>query len=161
MDENRFSRKSEHWQNKIIASCEQCGQNLLPTIQDPISVSKWLTTTNTQGNAYEQIKILFSPRSNTSLRELKSKINEFPKNNNDSNDVNNKNKVDDILKQENDEKQKILVAIGAESGFSAKEESLFISNGFICVGLGPRILRTETAAIVGLSLIQYLFGDLD
>ena len=32
--------------------------------------------------------------------------------------------------------------------------------GFIPVGLGPRILRAETAAILAVGIVQYRFGDL-
>jgi 16S rRNA (uracil1498-N3)-methyltransferase len=33
-------------------------------------------------------------------------------------------------------------------------------SGFLPVSLGPRILRTETAAILGAGIIQYQLGDL-
>jgi 16S rRNA (uracil1498-N3)-methyltransferase len=35
------------------------------------------------------------------------------------------------------------------------------SAGFITVGLGPRILRTETAAVVAVALLQFAAGGLD
>ena len=49
--------------------------------------------------------------------------------------------------------------IGAEGGFSDEEFELFKKEGFYFVNLGGRILRTETAAITGLAIIQTLFGD--
>lgn len=50
--------------------------------------------------------------------------------------------------------------IGPEGGFTDDELAIAQDHGFDKVQLGPRILRTETAAIVGLSLLQGLFGDL-
>lgn len=50
--------------------------------------------------------------------------------------------------------------IGPEGGFSDQEVELARQHDYQVVRLGPRILRTETAPVVALSLIQYLFGDL-
>jgi 16S rRNA (uracil1498-N3)-methyltransferase len=54
----------------------------------------------------------------------------------------------------------ITLLIGPEGGFSEEEVKLAIDEGFIPIGLGPRILRTETAGIVALSILQFLFGDI-
>ncbi|MGA1840460.1 MAG: RsmE family RNA methyltransferase [bacterium] len=54
----------------------------------------------------------------------------------------------------------ICVIVGPEGGFSEKEIVMARGAGFITVGLGPRILRTETAAITIIALIQYIWGDL-
>ena len=56
---------------------------------------------------------------------------------------------------------KIDIYIGPEGGFSEGEVRLAESKGLIVTTLGKRILRAETAAITGVSLIQYLFGDLN
>lgn len=45
-----------------------------------------------------------------------------------------------------------LYVIGPEGGFSEKEASLFISNGFMPASLGKRVLRCETAATLCLAL---------
>jgi 16S rRNA (uracil1498-N3)-methyltransferase len=55
----------------------------------------------------------------------------------------------------------VLLAIGPEGGFSVEEADLAQRHGFRSVQLGPRILRAETAAIAALSLVQFLWGDLD
>lgn len=49
----------------------------------------------------------------------------------------------------------ILVIVGPEGGFSEKEVSLLENSGFKAVGLGPRILRTETAPLYIMSVIAY------
>jgi 16S rRNA (uracil1498-N3)-methyltransferase len=54
----------------------------------------------------------------------------------------------------------ISLLIGPEGGFSNAEISSANTNGFQALSLGPRILRTETAAITALSLLQALAGDL-
>jgi 16S rRNA (uracil1498-N3)-methyltransferase len=56
--------------------------------------------------------------------------------------------------------QQIVIAIGPEGGFTVEEVEAARHAGFIAVGLGPRILRTETAALVVLSILGYALGDL-
>ena len=54
----------------------------------------------------------------------------------------------------------ITVLIGPEGGLEDAEHDVAIRAGFRPVRLGPRILRTETAAIAALTIIQRYFGDL-
>jgi 16S rRNA (uracil1498-N3)-methyltransferase len=54
----------------------------------------------------------------------------------------------------------VAVAIGPEGGFTAEEREAFAVCRFLPVRLGPRILRTETAALAALTWLQTLFGDL-
>jgi 16S rRNA (uracil1498-N3)-methyltransferase len=56
--------------------------------------------------------------------------------------------------------QQIVIAIGPEGGFTVEEVEAARQAGFVPVGLGPRILRTETAALVVLSILGYALGDL-
>jgi 16S rRNA (uracil1498-N3)-methyltransferase len=55
---------------------------------------------------------------------------------------------------------KVEIAVGPEGGFAAEELEAFRISGFRAVRLGPRILRTETAAIAALAWMQGNFGDL-
>jgi len=52
-----------------------------------------------------------------------------------------------------------VLAAGPEAGFNAKEEDAFLDAGFVPVKLGPRILRTETAALAALAALNALLGD--
>ena len=52
------------------------------------------------------------------------------------------------------------VLIGPEGGFTIEEVKTARSHGFQTVGLGPRILRAETAPLVVLSLLQSKWGDI-
>jgi 16S rRNA (uracil1498-N3)-methyltransferase len=53
-----------------------------------------------------------------------------------------------------------VVAVGPEGGFGRDEIECGEAYGFLPVSLGARILRTETAGLVMVSLLQYRFGDL-
>ena len=54
----------------------------------------------------------------------------------------------------------IAILIGPEGGLSEQEVQAAVSDGFAALNLGPRILRTETAAVTALSVLQFHFGDL-
>jgi 16S rRNA (uracil1498-N3)-methyltransferase len=56
--------------------------------------------------------------------------------------------------------REIVIAVGPEGGFTVDEVEFARGVGFEPVGLGPRILRTETAALVALSILGYALGDL-
>lgn len=66
----------------------------------------------------------------------------------------------EIKTAEKHEKKSVMVAIGAEGGFSDREVHLAQQEAFIVMNLGPRILRTETATVVALTLLQHQLGDL-
>jgi 16S rRNA (uracil1498-N3)-methyltransferase len=52
------------------------------------------------------------------------------------------------------------VLIGPEGGLADEEQQSALAAGFVAVRLGPRVLRTETAAIAAITLLQREFGDL-
>ena len=52
----------------------------------------------------------------------------------------------------------VVLAIGSERGWSAKERDLFRSHGFDLAHLGERPLRTETAAIAAVSIVAAGLG---
>ena len=55
---------------------------------------------------------------------------------------------------------KVCILIGPEGGFSDTEYKDAAVSGFEAVSLGPRVLRTESAAIATLAVLQSLWGDL-
>jgi len=55
--------------------------------------------------------------------------------------------------------ESFVVAAGPEAGFSAAEDAALVESGFVAVRLGPRVLRTETAALAALAALNALKGD--
>lgn len=55
----------------------------------------------------------------------------------------------------------VCIVVGPEGGLNPDEQLLAANSGFIGVRLGPRILRTETAALTALAAIQTLWGDFE
>lgn len=53
----------------------------------------------------------------------------------------------------------VELLVGPEGGLSERELDLATHKGFVPVGLGPRVLRTETAPLAALAAMQALWGD--
>ncbi len=54
----------------------------------------------------------------------------------------------------------VTLAVGPEGGFESGEIELAEQAGFDAVSLGPRILRSESAVLAALAIVQYEWGDL-
>src|SRR5262245_33368543 len=56
--------------------------------------------------------------------------------------------------------ERLLLLVGPAGGFEGSEAGRLHAGGFRSVSLGPRILRSETAAVAAVALAQGLWGDL-
>jgi 16S rRNA (uracil1498-N3)-methyltransferase len=54
--------------------------------------------------------------------------------------------------------QALTIMVGPEGGFSEDEENLALAHGALALSMGPRILRTETAALAALSMLAAVWG---
>jgi 16S rRNA (uracil1498-N3)-methyltransferase len=54
----------------------------------------------------------------------------------------------------------VTVLIGPEGGMAPQEQRAALAAGFTAVRMGPRVLRTETAALTALAILQHRRGDL-
>lgn len=126
---DRLEKKMTHWQKIIISACEQSGRTILPKIFTPISFSGLIDSRNTG--------FILDPHSEES---------KLPANKEDLKDFYNINGEIDIL-------------VGPEGGFNDLEAQTALQNGFKPILLGPRILRTETASMAAITLLQTLYGD--
>ncbi len=127
LKDERAQRRAEHWQNLVIAACEQCGRNRVPEVLPLMGLPDWLAQLNMPAPD-DEARLLLSPAATTALKALAP----VPR---------------------------MTLLIGPEGGLSPGETQLAQSRGFKPVRLGPRILRTETAALATLSAIQALWGD--
>jgi 16S rRNA (uracil1498-N3)-methyltransferase len=59
-----------------------------------------------------------------------------------------------------DNPDSVAIVIGPEGGLSAEEVEQAIAAGFTPVSLGRRILRTETAGLAALAILQFYWGDM-
>lgn len=132
LDAKRLDKKHQHWQAIIQSACEQCGRAVLPILHPVQPIEQVLDNINTQE------KIILHP---------------YQKNKNDD-------RIRSLKLLHTDKAvHSATVLIGAEGGFSDDEVAVAEDNGFARLSLGKRILRTETATISALTLLQFLWGD--
>ncbi len=67
--------------------------------------------------------------------------------------INPKSALTKFLKENSPEGKSVIAAIGSERGWTNSERELLESRGFVRLGMGERIMRTETAATVAASVI--------
>ncbi len=133
----RAEKRLEHWQNVVIAACEQSGRAKVPKVVKPVNLSAWLasTTNNNPGHAGS------GDADSSHVRILLNPIGAKP--------------LSALLKTT----RYIQLLIGAEGGLSQVEIDLATQHGFQSIVLGPRILRTETAALTAIAALQTVLGD--
>lgn len=122
--------------NKISKSASmQSKRNIIPEVKYPISFNQMVSELkNNKFNLlfYEDVDNF------ETTRKIFSDIKNESLNNNDF---------------------EVNIIIGPEGGFSKKEIEIATNNGFSILSLGKRILRTETASIVALSMLNYMLEE--
>ena len=53
----------------------------------------------------------------------------------------------------------VRLLVGPEGGLEPQEFARAVAAGFTPWSLGPRVLRTETAPVAALAILQYVWGD--
>lgn len=56
--------------------------------------------------------------------------------------------------------QAVTLMVGPEGGFSEAEEQLAFSQGVLALAMGPRVLRTETAGLAAISVLNATWGGM-
>ncbi len=139
------TQKVERWKKIALSAAQQSGRDKLLDIDEPVSLEEYLSNqvTPSAKSYIEDIKgVELEPSANIILFEEHRDRN-----------------LKQVLKGLDGVKQ-ITVLIGPEGGFTKDEVAAAEEKGFIRASLGPRILRTETAPITVLSIIQYELGDM-
>ena len=129
----RAERRMNHWQHVAVSACEQCGRNRIPQVLALTSLHAWLGMQASDGrnNVPADLYFMLSPGAKRSLRDFPS----------------------------HSASAAINLLVGPEGGFTTDEEAAALVAGFAPLRLGPRILRTETAALAAIAAMQTLWGD--
>ena len=117
--------KLERWQRIAKEAAEQCARDTIPTIENIRKLDDWLK----EITPLDDTLLLFCWE-----MEKETTVREILRSNIDKN---------------------IIVLIGPEGGFSEREVKMIKAAGGVSVTLGKRILKTDTAAISVLAMINY------
>ena len=136
----RAEKRVAHWQQVVGSACEQCGRNRIPEVSmiSPLDVwlaaeetSPWTDEVDRVGNrrSSDALRWVLLPGAHTALRDLPRP------------------------------QKPIELLVGPEGGLTDAEADAAQRAGYQPVRLGPRVLRTETAAPALLAALQALWGD--
>ena len=148
LDAARAERRLQHWERLVIAACAQCGRNRLPRVLAPVPFADWVagplpaltpmpTNKGARSGSEPEVpptRVHLDPDGDESLPAMLARHDRRP--------------------------STIVLACGPEAGFDESEIRLLASSGWQGIRLGPRILRTETAAMTAVAMIQGWLGDL-
>ncbi|UCE70808.1 MAG: 16S rRNA (uracil(1498)-N(3))-methyltransferase [Nitrospiraceae bacterium] len=161
--EVRHTQKVERWRKIAHSASQQSGRDRVPEITEPMKMDHFLSVipakAGIQKKGWIPDQACLSGRQGRNDKKRQSRL------------IDNRY-LGLILSESHSEKNlkqllcdlkdisEITLLVGPEGGFSKEEVGTAVDKGFLEVSLGPRILRTETAPIAAISIIQYERGDM-
>lgn len=138
LDDRQKTKRVERWRRISLEAMKQCGRRRLVEITMPQTLREFIAareTSSMNGAVPEipQAHLLFNERGGMAITEALKGLSS---------------------------RTAIIALIGPEGGWSEDELEASRDGGCRSVSLGPRILRTETASVVAITLIQHSLGDL-
>lgn len=134
LEGKKAEAKLARWNKIAQAAAKQSGRGILPAVHMPVSVKNCIETFD----KYDLNLLLYEGARRESLKQ--------------------------ILQQYRNEKKHLpkraAIWIGPEGGWAASEVQLLEKAGAVLAGLGPRILRTETAGITAAALVLYEYDQM-
>lgn len=133
----RLQKKLAHWRQVSIAACEQCGRSRLVQISEAFALEQWLPECQAARsvqhvqNTGQCLRIVLDARG-AGLQAFQA---------------------------QHKSAGAVSLLVGPEGGFTDSELASATDAGFETLRLGPRVLRTETAPVAALAIIQGIWGD--
>ncbi|MDO4544753.1 MAG: 16S rRNA (uracil(1498)-N(3))-methyltransferase [Bacillota bacterium] len=125
VDKGKFHKKIERWQKVSAEAVKQCKRGIIPRVKEPIKTREVI-------DRFGEFDLVLFPYENEEGTTIK-----------------------DVLQEEKAGWSRIAVLIGPEGGFSDEEAAAIQAAGGRSVSLGKATLRTETAGMAALAMIQY------
>jgi 16S rRNA (uracil1498-N3)-methyltransferase len=141
LDQSQSASKQAHWRAVAVSACEQCGRNRVPVVEAPQPLLHYLGALAAESPA--TLRLVLEPEQAAETLPRAQTIDRDTATPGDGAILNG-----------------ATIAIGPEGGFAAEELEAFELSRFRRTGLGPRVLRTETAAIAAITVLQARFGDM-
>lgn len=164
LDAGRAQRRAEHWQRLVTAACMQCGRDRLPALDPVQPLETWL---DAQGGDVRSgdVRSGDAPAAELRTRDVLPLPGDAQ-----AGDARAASTLRLILAPGAADAigsiaapadlAEVLLLVGPESGFTDAELARARRAGLLPASLGPRILRTETAGLAALAVLQARFGDL-
>lgn len=126
----RAEKRQQHWSGIVHSACEQSGRTRVPEVSAAQRLTAWLPTLQTAPIPQGDLRLALDPKGVVRFHQLPNDASE------------------------------LTLLVGPEGGLSEEDLAAADHAGFTRVRLGPRVLRTETAAVAALVAAQLRWGDL-
>src|SRR5437764_9183455 len=134
LSDERAEKRAERWRRIALEALKQSGGRRLVEIRPVVRLADFIAAIAAHDQtAAPPVLLVFSERGGAAVGEALSNA---------------------------DHTRRVIALIGPEGGWDDGELDWLAARGARMVTLGPRILRTETAALVAITLIQHRLGDL-
>jgi 16S rRNA (uracil1498-N3)-methyltransferase len=172
----RAARRHEHWQRLVVAASAQSRQNRVPGLLPAIKLEDWLrrgdherlrtamptgeTVLDGAATAHAEaapLRLVLDPRAAQSLPAVMAAQGATAAGNASAEAPSGTTRgaaVGSPLPR------RVVLLCGPEAGFSDAELRQASDTGWLPASLGPRVLRTETAGLAALAVLQAGWGDL-
>lgn len=130
LEPSRWRDRARRWQRVAREATKQCGRGIVPQVETPQPLEVWLA--RIAGDATLRLCGWEGP-----APPLSAVVETLPA-----------------------PPAAVAVLVGPEGGLAREEVDVVQRLGWTLVSLGPRILRTETAGVTLLAILQFRFGDL-
>ena len=131
INEKNKNNKLERWNKIAKEASKQCGRQKIPKVIEPMNFKNMIENIS----KYDIVLLLYENEKSITIKQVLQK-----------------------LKKEGKKAYKIAIIIGPEGGFSKEEVSkLSEVENVQVVTVGARILRTETAGVVAMAMLNYEF----
>lgn len=131
LDQKGKKEKTKRWNKVSMEAAKQCGRGLVPQVEDAISFDEAIARLREMDLALMPYEVL-GHQGECSLKNI----------------------------LQTTKSKEIGILIGPEGGFTDQEAQLAQESGVQLVGLGKRILRTETVASAMTAIIMYEMGEM-
>jgi len=130
--EHYKDKKQTRWKRIALEAAKQCGRNILPEIQSPLTLDNFLK------KAGETKKLYLNHKEDRYFRDVLVKFSN---------------------KETSCPPDSVVVLIGPEGGWTVDEEIDILGHDFEAVNLGSNTLRSETAAIAATAMINHFWNQ--
>ncbi|CAM4265824.1 16S rRNA (uracil(1498)-N(3))-methyltransferase [Paenibacillus tarimensis] len=135
-DAKKEGKRLERWRKIAKEAAEQAHRSMIPDVE-PVCSWKQLTA---RMSGYDAVLFCYERAGGSASSGLRGLLRD--------------------LASLDAARPRLLIVVGPEGGFTEREAEEAEAAGARLVGLGPRILRTETAAMVALTCIMYESGEM-
>lgn len=136
------TRKLNRWRKITEEAAEQCSRTVIPIIHEPVAIQDFIIRAAAIADNCKLNGFIFWEEGGESLTQAFKKMI-------------SRSKVGGNLKSS----ESIYIIIGPEGGLTQREVELAEENGLIKTSLGKRLLKSETASIAAVAIIQFMLEE--